>query len=89
MKVIWTATARNDRRLIVEYLSNLNPIAAVHLEEMLVLAADNLATFPYRGRPGLVQGTRELAALPPYLMIYEVEENLVRILRIWHTAQDR
>ncbi len=73
----------------IAYLGELNPAAALRLEEALILAADSLATFPYRGRPGLVQGTRELAAIPPYLVIYEVHEELVLILRIWHAAQDR
>lgn len=89
MKVGWTVVARNDHRSIISYLSGLNPAAAIRLEETLVLAADSLATFPFRGRAGLVQGTRELAALPPYLLIYEVRDTAVVILRIWHAAQDR
>lgn len=89
MKVIWTAAARSDRRSIIAYLGELNPAAAIRIQEGLVLATDNLATFPYRGRPGLVRGTRELVARPPYVVIYEVEESLVRVLRIWHAAQER
>lgn len=89
MRIVWTAAARRDRRSAITYLSDLNPVAAIRLEEALVLAADSLSTFPYRGRPGLVGGTRELATVPPYLLIYEVQKDLVCILRIWHAARDR
>ncbi len=36
-------------------------------------------------------GTRELVALSPYLIVYEVDPGAdsVRILRVWHGAQDR
>ncbi len=39
---------------------------------------------------GDTQGTRELI-VNPYILVYKVveEENQVRILRLWHAAQDR
>ena len=73
------------------YLEPLNPQAAVNLLQALILAGDSLTLFPYRGRLGLVQGTRELITVWPYLIVYEVdaEDDAVRILRLWHGAQDR
>jgi hypothetical protein len=45
---------------------------------------------PHRGRPGSQAGTRELVAMPPYVIVYRVtDEDVVTILRIWHAAQDR
>jgi len=91
MKVEWQPSALDDRDAIIEYLEPLNPHAAVNLLQALVLAGDSLAMFPYRGRAGLAVGTRELVAVWPYLIIYEINQaaDTVSILRIWHGAQDR
>ncbi len=91
MKVEWRANALDDRDAIIEYLEALNPHAAANLLQALVLAGDSLTLFPHRGRPGLAAGTRELVAVWPYLIVYEVDAvaGMVSILRIWHGAQDR
>jgi toxin ParE1/3/4 len=46
---------------------------------------------PYKGWPGRAPDTRELSAVPPYVMVYEVDDDaqVIQILRVWHTAQDR
>lgn len=91
MRVVWRAGARDDRRRIFGYLAERNPAAAARLIEALILAADGLGSFPDRGRPGQAPGTRELATVYPYLLVYEVDRvaGVVRILRVWHGAQDR
>lgn len=90
MRVIWRAGARDDRRRIFSYLAERNPAAAARLIEALILTADSLASFPDRGRPGRAPGTRELVTVYPYLLVYEVDRTggVVRILRVWHGAQD-
>jgi plasmid stabilization system protein ParE len=47
-----------------------------------------LAEYPALGRPGRIDGTRELA-LPdiPYIVAYRVGERDVEILAILHTSQ--
>jgi len=91
MKVEWRSSALDDRDAIIEYLEPLNPHAAVNLLQALVLAGDSLALFPCRGRQGLAAGTRELVAIWPYLIVYEINEaaGTVSILRLWHGAQNR
>jgi toxin ParE1/3/4 len=91
VRVIWRAEALDERRRIFSYLAERKPAAALRLNEALILAADGLATFPNRGRPGKAAGTRELVAVSPYLLIYEVDEaaGLVRILSVWHGARNR
>ena len=91
MRVEWSQTALDDRTAIFDYLLERNAHAAVAMSEALVLAGDSLATFPLRGRPGLVTGTRELVIVLPYVLVYDVESgnDAVRILRIWHSAQNR
>ena len=91
MRVIWLATAADDRRRIFDFLLERNPQAALEVEAELLAAAAGLDRFPLRGRAGLVEGTRELVVVRPYILIYEVDEEqqLVRILRVWHGARNR
>lgn len=45
---------------------------------------------PYRGRPGRVEGTREILFPPmPYIAVYRVHQQSIEVWRIYHTAQDR
>ena len=90
MAVVWRARALADVVRIVSYIANDNPIAARRVGRELLLAGDSLTTFPYRGRPGRQPGTRELVALPPYIVVYRISaDDMVTIIRIWHAAQDR
>ena len=51
-------------------------------------AARTLRHFPKRGRPGSVEGTRELVVLPlPCIVVYGVRPDLVHIFRIIHTSK--
>ena len=91
MRVAWARTAHDDRRRITAWLAERNKAAAVRVARALLAAADGLAALPDKGRPGRVPGTRELSAVPPYVIVYEVDyaAGVVQILRIWHSAQDR
>jgi toxin ParE1/3/4 len=89
VKVLWQAAALDDIRRLVEYIAAENPAAARRIAQELVVAGDSLTLFPQRGRAGLMPGTRELAAVRPYILVYAIEESTLRILRVWHSAQDR
>ena len=91
MIVQWLAAARNDIVRIASRIAEENPRAATRIAQELLVAGDSLAMFPNRGRVGLVAGTRELVAVWPYLIVYEIDmsADVVRILRIWHGARDR
>jgi plasmid stabilization system protein ParE len=50
----------------------------------------SLKTSPQRGRPGRVEGTRELVFSPlPYVAVYRTTNHDIEVLRIYHGAQDR
>jgi len=84
VKVIWTAPAVRDVQSHVTYLSEVNPLAARELGITLFTTGDSLCALPHRGRRGRIPGTRELLAASPYVIVYEVNDDTVTILRVWH-----
>ena len=87
MRLAWTRLALNDRQAIRSYISLDNPMAALALDELFAEKAGRLADHPGLGRPGRVNGTRELVVHQHYLMIYDLANDQVRILRVLHTAR--
>ena len=89
MRVIWTAPARRDVRSHVSYVAERNRDAAQKLRADIRQSVGGLADYPNRGRPGRVQGTRELPIVgTSYVVIYRVMEAQVEILRVLHGAQE-
>lgn len=88
-EVVWTDDALADVRAIRRYIAEWNAAAAERLASALIGAGDSLSDWPRRGRPGRIPGTRELVFVWPYVIVYETEGDAVRILRVWHGAQDR
>lgn len=70
MTVSWRAAARDDILRIVTHIADENPTAARRVARELIAAADSLVRFPERGRLGRTPGTRELAFLDPYIIVY-------------------
>ena len=87
MKLVWTRPAREDRKAIRENTAADNPSAALVLDELLSEKAARLVDHPGLGRPGRLQGTRELVAHRNYMLIYDVAGDLVRVLRVLHAAR--
>ena len=87
MKLVWTRSAREDRKAIREYIAVDNPSAALDLDELLSDKAALLLDHPGLGRPGRLGGTRELVAHRNYILIYDVVGDLVRVLRVLHAAR--
>ena len=86
MIVRWTSPAAEDLRQIARFIRRDNPTAARHVAKILFDAANELDSFPNRGR---IAGTRELI-FPgwPYILVYEVRKKTVEILHIYHGAQN-
>ncbi|QYA13391.1 type II toxin-antitoxin system RelE/ParE family toxin [Rhizobium sp. AB2/73] len=87
MKLAWTPEARADRRAIYTYIEAENATAALALDELLAKRSKQLITHPMTGRPGRVSGTRELVVHRNYLLVYDLADEMVRIIRILHAAQ--
>ena len=82
----WLELARTDLLGIVDYISDDNPDAAQRVKDDIEMKAEKLPEFPTIGRPGRVEGTRELVAWSNYILVYQ-EALTVRILRVLHAAQ--
>jgi addiction module RelE/StbE family toxin len=87
VKLVWTRRAQDDRKTIREYIAADNPSAALDLDDLLSEKATRLVDHPGLGRPGRVQGTRELVAHRNYILIYDVSSDVVRVLRVLHAAR--
>ena len=86
MDVIWAPAALADLHRIRTYIGHFNPAAARRMGFRLVEAGDSLAAMPERGRP-IGRGRRELVAVWPYVIRYQVRGESVWILRIRHGRQ--
>lgn len=88
-RVRWTTIASDDFSRIVERIRKDNPSAAQRVAKTIYQGVAALRTFPNRGRIGLAHDTRELVFPPwPYIVVYEVTEGQVQVLRIRHASQD-
>lgn len=88
MRLVWDSFALADRRAIYDYIEPEDPRAAVRIDERLSTAVERLRDFPQSGRPGRVDGTRELVVGgTPYIIAYRVGADHVRLLRVLHGAQ--
>ena len=89
MPVVFSAEALADLVSIRSYIALNNPSAAARIATEVIAACDRLESFPERGRIGLVEGTRELTVVHPYVIVYRVTAMRVEILKVWHGAQNR
>lgn len=89
MKVRWTPEAADDITVIVARVKADNPGAARKVASKILEGIHSLTRFPYAGRSGLVEDTRELVFSPwPYIVVYKVREEEILLVRIRHAAQD-
>jgi len=86
-ELFWTPEAIQDRDSIYNYIEAANPSAALNLDQLFEEKAALLINHPNLGCIGRVSGTRELVVHRNYLLIYDVTDNLIRILNVVHTAR--
>jgi toxin ParE1/3/4 len=87
MRVRWTTDAADDLERICDYIAETSPDSARRVARTIVEGVASLRAFPNRGRPGRVEGTRELVFAPlPFVAVYEVHDE-VQVLRVLHGAQ--
>jgi toxin ParE1/3/4 len=88
MEIIWRRIALNDLEGIRRYIAQENPMAGTRIRTRIRNAVEQLTDHPHLGRPGRVEGTRELVvAGTPFIVVYRVLEDRLRILSVIHGAR--
>lgn len=88
MHIRFSGDARADLHAIKSYIESLNPRAADRVMVSIFTTIEQLERFPFLGRPGRIDGTRELAiSRYPYIVVYTLpDEYHVDIERVLHAA---
>jgi toxin ParE1/3/4 len=91
MHIRWTLSALDDFKTISHRIERERNLAkANRVCRQIYDAIQTLRRYPYAGRPGIEERTRELV-IPksPYIVVCRIlPSEAVQILRIWHGAQD-
>jgi toxin ParE1/3/4 len=90
MQIRWSPEAAVDLYNLVDYVRAGNPAAARRVGRSIYDRLSMLLDFPYAGRLGRVDGTRELPLPPlPFIVVYRVVEHsdVVEIVNVIHGAQ--
>jgi len=86
--VIWSAKAEQDFLSILEYIGERNPFAAEKMEYSIRSSTWTLQKHPYLyRRSDRVPGCREIVAHRNYIVVYRVEEDCIRVVRVLHTSR--
>jgi toxin ParE1/3/4 len=88
MNIRWSPEPAVDFAGIVEYIRTQNPSAADRIARTTYDSVNSFESFPQRGRPGRVEGTRELVLAPlPFIVVYRIKQNIVEAARVLHGSQ--
>ncbi|UTO28704.1 type II toxin-antitoxin system RelE/ParE family toxin [Bartonella harrusi] len=86
-RIVIAEDAVRDLEKIIEYINIHNSIAAKRLKVEIIEKFDGLLEYPFRYREGIVDNTREMLTAKNYVTIYSVENEIITILRVLHSAQ--
>lgn len=88
MRVRWLRAALKNLDDEAGFIATDDPQAAREVVARITQAVALLGGQPALGRPGRVPGTRELV-IPGthYLVPYRVRQDMVEVLRLFHTAR--
>jgi toxin ParE1/3/4 len=90
MRIRWFRDAILDLIELRQYIGDDNPHAAQEVAGQIIHDVEHLRDHPAMGRPGRVEGTRELVISRfPYIIPYRVKNNVIEVLRVLHAARKR
>lgn len=91
MKLVFDDRALADLEGIHRWIAQGSPKAAKAVVDRIFASTELLASFPFMGRAGRDEGTREwVVPQLPYIVVYEVDQdtNEVVVIAVFHGAQD-
>ena len=88
MRVKWLKNALKNLDAEISYIAQEDKDVALKIYAHIISCIENLEQFPNSGRPGRVFGTREMVIEKyPYIIPYRVKDDVVEILRVFHTSR--
>lgn len=91
MKLNWTSKALSDLVRLYEFLAPVNKPAAARAVQALTKAPTILLTNPRIGEQLFQFEPREVRRIlaGQYEIRYEIQDETIYVLRLWHTREDR
>ena len=91
MALKWTVSAERDLVRLHAFLAPVNPTVAAKVVKQLVAGAQQLLAYPQLGVPLDEFAPRDVrrVIVGDYEVRYEVVDNMIYILRLWHAREDR
>ncbi len=90
-QVIWSQTAVDDLRQIVEFIAQDDASAAARLADRILRHIERTAELPFSNRavPEKAEESIREIILRPYRIVYLVDDrrDAIHVLRIWHAAR--
>lgn len=92
-RIVWSGEAISDAERLFGFLDQIDPMVTNKAASVIFSRVKSLAELPNMGRLSSNQGnTRELIityGAGAYIIRYRLELNIVVIIRVWHTREDR
>jgi toxin ParE1/3/4 len=88
VRIRWLDDAVSDLIEIRKYIAEDKPQTANKVAALIRQSVEPLTKHPDLGRPGRIEGTRELVLTAlPYIIPYRVKNDNIEILRVLHGAR--
>lgn len=87
----WTTSAERDLVRLHAFLATINPRAAAQVVRQLITGAEQLIQYPQLGvklEEFLPRDVRRMI-IDDYELRYELTDEAIYILRLWHGREDR
>jgi len=88
MRLRYTQRAKTDLSEIYDFVAQENRHAAARIMTKIRDTLSSLIANPFMGRPGRIDGTRELIVTHfPFIVAYRLQNKDIQVLAIIHTAR--
>jgi len=88
MKLLFTATANRDLIRLREFIAQHNPAAARKYSQQLFKQINDLLDQPQLGKPLSQEPTVRQLVARKYIIRYQIIENQLIVLKIWHGKEE-
>jgi addiction module RelE/StbE family toxin len=91
VNVVWSHAAQRDLSRLYKFVAERDATLADDVLDHLIASPERLATFPRRGSPVERYKNRDVRQFRAgnYLLRYEVAREDLRVIRVFHVAENR